>query len=161
MSPGRILYSEGIYVGYRNYDKKSIEPLFPFGFGLSYTTFEYSDVSATPISADGKFSVSFTVKNAGSVDGREAAQVYISDPVSTLPRPVRELKGFTKVALKAGESQKAMVELDRDALGYYNERLGKWIAEKGTFVVEVAASSRDIRLKTEVELKETFTWRGL
>ncbi|VDC07331.1 unnamed protein product [Peniophora sp. CBMAI 1063] len=161
MSPGRILYAEGIYVGYRNYDKKSIEPLFPFGFGLSYTTFEYSDISATPISADGKFSVTFTVKNTGSVDGREAAQVYVSDPISTLPRPVRELKGFTKIALKSGESKKATLQFDRDALGYYNERLGKWVAEKGTFVVEVAASSRDIRLKTEVELKDTFTWLGL
>lgn len=161
MSPGRILYSEGIYVGYRNYDKKSIDPLFPFGFGLSYTTFEYSDVSATSVSDDGKFSVSFTIKNTGTVDGREAAQVYISDPVSTLPRPVRELKGFTKVALKAGESKKATVEFDRDALGYFNERLSKWVAEEGTFVVEVAASSRDIKLKTEIQLQKTFTWIGL
>lgn len=101
------------------------------------------------------------MKNTGNVEGREAAQIYISDPVSTLPRPVRELKGFTKVALKAGESKKATVEFDRDALAYYNERLGKWVAEKGTFVVEVAASSRDVRLTAEVELNQTFTWLGL
>jgi beta-glucosidase len=115
----------------------------------------------TPISSDGKFTVSFVVKNTGDVEGREVAQVYVSDPISTLPRPVRELKGFSKVSLKPGESKKATVELGRDALGYYNERLGSWIAEKGTFQIAVAASSRDVKMTKEVELKETFTWSGL
>ncbi|ETW83697.1 glycoside hydrolase family 3 protein [Heterobasidion irregulare TC 32-1] len=160
-SSGKILYNEGIYVGYRSYDKLSVEPLFPFGFGLSYTTFSYNDLETTSVSADGTFSVSFTITNTGNFDGSESAQVYISDPASALPRPVKELKGFTKVTLKAGESTKASVVLDREALGYFDERRKAWVAEKGVFEVLVGASSRDIRLKSEVELKETFTWTGL
>ncbi|KAI0034128.1 glycoside hydrolase family 3 protein [Vararia minispora EC-137] len=160
-SPGKILYGEGIFVGYRNYDKKRIEPLFPFGYGLSYTTFSYSDLSITPISSEGKFGVSFSISNTGKVDGREVAQIYVSDPESALPRPIRELKGFAKVALKAGESKRVTVNLDREALGYFNERLGSWIAEKGVFEVAVAASSRDVKLTKKVELEKTITWVGL
>lgn len=154
-------FVQGIYVGYRSYDKLSVEPLFPFGFGLSYTTFSYNDLETTSVSPDGTFSVSFTITNTGNFDGSESAQVYISDPASALPRPVKELKGFTKVTLKAGESTKASVALDREALGYFDERRKAWVAEKGVFEVLVGASSRDIRLKSEVELKETFTWTGL
>ncbi|KAI0321982.1 glycoside hydrolase family 3 protein [Amylostereum chailletii] len=160
-TPGKIVYGEGIYVGYRNYDKKSIEPLFPFGYGLSYTTFSYSSVQATTISPEGKFSVSFTVTNTGKLDGREVAQIYVTDPVSTLPRPVRELKAFTKVTLNPGESKTVTVDLDREALGYYNEREQAWVAESGTFEVTVGASSRDMKLKTVVELGETLKWIGL
>ncbi|KAI0045907.1 glycoside hydrolase family 3 protein [Auriscalpium vulgare] len=149
-SPGKILYNEGIYVGYRGYEKKSITPLFPFGFGLSYTTFTYADLSATPIAADGTFSVCWT-----------AAQVYIGDPSSALPRPAKELKGFVKVALKAGESKTVRVDLDREALGFFDERRKAWVAEAGTFEVLVGASSRDIRLTATTELEETFTWVGL
>ncbi|KAI0048714.1 glycoside hydrolase family 3 protein [Auriscalpium vulgare] len=158
---GKILYNEGIYVGYRSYDKKSVEPLFPFGHGLSYTTFTYSDLSTTPISADGTFSVSFTVTNSGNVSGREVAQVYIADPASALPRPVKELKGFTKVALAAGESKTVTLALDREALGFFDERRKAWVAEAGKFDVLVGASSRDVRLTGTTELKETFSWVGL
>ncbi|KAI0039879.1 glycoside hydrolase family 3 protein, partial [Auriscalpium vulgare] len=96
-SVGHVLYNEGIYVGYRGYDKHAIVPLFPFGYGLSYTTFTYSDLSTTPISSAGDFSVSFNITNSGSRDGREVAQVYVADPVAALPRAPKELKGFVKV----------------------------------------------------------------
>ncbi|KAI0061708.1 glycoside hydrolase family 3 protein [Artomyces pyxidatus] len=159
--PGKVLYNEGIYVGYRGYDKKSVTPLFPFGFGLSYTTFSYSSLKTSPISPDGNFTVSFSVANAGNVDGREVAQVYIANPGASLPCAVRELKGFAKVALKAGESKKVSVELDREALGYFDERKKTWVAEKGTFNVLVGASSRDIKLTGEARLDNTFTWTAL
>ncbi|KAI0057601.1 glycoside hydrolase family 3 protein [Artomyces pyxidatus] len=160
-APGKILYNEGIYVGYRGYDKKSIAPLFPFGFGLSYTTFAYSSLETSPISPDGNFTVSFTVANTGNVDGREVAQVYIANPGASLPRAVRELRGFVKVALRAGESKRVAVELDREALGYFDERKKTWVAEKGTFEVLVGASSRDIKLAGEAKLEKTFAWTGL
>jgi beta-glucosidase len=140
---------------------KDVKPMFPFGYGLSYTTFEYSDISASPISPEGTFSVTFTVRNTGSVDGREAAQVYVKDVQSSLPRPLKELKGFSKVSLKAGESKKVKVELDRDSLGFYDDRNGSWVAEKGAFDVLVGASSMDLPLKTTVELENTLTWNGL
>ncbi|GJE99911.1 glycoside hydrolase family 3 protein [Phanerochaete sordida] len=97
---GNIVYNEGIFVGYRGYEVRKLAPLFPFGYGLSYTTFDYSALEVSSVSEDGKFTVSFTVKNTGDVDGREVVQVYIADPESSLPRPVKELKGFVKVGLK-------------------------------------------------------------
>ncbi|KAI0047327.1 glycoside hydrolase family 3 protein [Auriscalpium vulgare] len=160
-SVGHVPYHEGIYVGYRGYDKKAIDPLFPFGHGLSYTTFTYSDLSTTPIAADGTFTVSFTITNTGSIDGREVAQVYIADPVSALPRALKELKGFVKVALRAGESRAVEVALDREALGFFDVRRGAWVAEAGTFEVLVGASSRDIRLTGKAELEKEFSWVGL
>ncbi|EIN10508.1 glycoside hydrolase family 3 protein [Punctularia strigosozonata HHB-11173 SS5] len=158
---GKILYNEGIFVAYRGLEIKDIAPMFPFGYGLSYTTFEYSDLSTTAISSEGAFSVSFTVKNTGAVDGREAAQVYIRDVESSLPRPVKELKGFAKVALKPGESKKVKIDLDRDSLSFYDDRKKSWVAEAGVFEVLVGASSSDIRLKATAELKNTLTWSGL
>ncbi|KAI0057569.1 glycoside hydrolase family 3 protein [Artomyces pyxidatus] len=159
--PGKILYNEGIYVGYRGYDKKSIAPLFPFGFGLSYTTFAYSSLETSRVSPEGGFTVSFTIANTGNVDGRESAQVYISNPGASLPCAVQELKGFAKVALRAGESKKVSLELDREALSYFDERKKTWVAEKGTFNVLVGASSRDVRLTGEVKLEKMFHWSGL
>lgn len=103
----------------------------------------------------------FTIKNTGSVFGREVAQVYIADPQSSLPRPLKELKGFHKVALEAGESKVASVELDREALSFYDDRRASWVAEAGKFVVFVGASSTDIKLTGEVELENSFTWKGL
>ncbi|KAJ3796785.1 glycoside hydrolase family 3 protein [Lentinula aff. detonsa] len=158
---GKILYNEGVFVGYRGYQVKNLTPMFPFGFGLSYSTFEYSALKCSEISAEGRFTVSFTIKNTSKVDGREVAQIYISDDEASLPRPQRELKGFKKVALKAGESQSVDVGLDREALGFFDERRGEWIAEKGTFCVLVGASSEDVKLKESVDLKNNLTWRGL
>lgn len=107
------------------------------------------------------FTVSFTIKNVGSVAGREVVQVYIADPTSSLPRPVKELKGFTKVSVGAGESTTAAVELDRHALSFYDERRGAWVAEEGTFDVLVAASSADVKLTGQVKLPKTIVWTGL
>ena len=103
----------------------------------------------------------FTIKNTGRVAGREIAQVYLSDPVSTLPRPVKELKGFTKVALNPGESKSVTVKLDSQALCYFDEKKSCWLAEPGTFVVSVGASSADLRLKGEFVLEKGFSRTGL
>lgn len=148
-------------MGYRGFEIKNLSPLFPFGFGLSYSQFEYSDLEISSISADGNFSVSFEIKNIGEVYGREIAQIYVSDQLSSLPRPIKELKGFDKVDLKPGETKKIEHTLDREALGFYDDRAGHWVAEGGKFEVHVGASSTDIRLHREVELKEKFTWTGL
>jgi beta-glucosidase len=113
------------------------------------------------VSPEGNFSVSFTIKNTGKVAGREVAQVYIADPQSSLPRPVKELKGFSKVLLTPGESKKVTIELGRDAISFYDDRQAAWVAEKGTFEVLVAASVTDIKLKGEVVLEKSFTWTGL
>ena len=136
-------------------------PSFPFGYGLSYTSFSYSDLYLTQPSSSDPFNVTFTVKNTGNVPGREVAQVYIADLHSSLPMPAKELKGFSKVYLKPGESETIDIELGRDAISFYDDRKRVWIAEKGIFEVQVGASSVDIKLKGEVTLEETFTWTGL
>ncbi|TFK55623.1 glycoside hydrolase family 3 protein [Heliocybe sulcata] len=158
---GQVLYNEGIFVGYRSFDIKDLKPMFSFGHGLSYTTFEYSDLQVSQPTAEGSFSVSCTVKNVGKRDGAEVVQVYVSDVAFSLPRPVKELKGYAKVWLKAGEGKAVKVELDRDALSFYDNRAEGWVAEAGEFIVYAAASSDDLRLSTKVNLPETFTWRGL
>ncbi|KAK0461743.1 glycoside hydrolase family 3 protein [Desarmillaria tabescens] len=158
---GKVLYNEGIFVGYRGYEIKKTAPLFPFGFGLSYSKFDYSDLSCSEISPDGKFSVQFKITNSSGIDGREVAQIYISDVESSLPRPAKELKGFVKEMLKAGETKVIIFSLDRDALGYYDDRKSSWIAEKGEFVVLVGPSSADVRMERSIELKNTFSWVGL
>lgn len=148
-------------MGYRGFEIKDLSPLFPFGYGLSYTQFEYSDFGATSVSSDGKFTVSFKIRNTGNVHGREIAQIYVTDRQSSLPRPIKELKGFIKVDLQPGETKTIDHALDREALGFYEDRAKHWIAEKGKFAVHVAASSADTRLSGEIELKESFTWTGL
>ena len=147
-----VRYREGIFVGYRYYDYKEIEPLFPFGHGLSYTTFEYSDIklSTNAFSADKELTVSVVVKNTGKADGKEVVQLYVSDKNSSVIRPVRELKGFEKVSLKAGESKKVMFKLNRRAFAFYCEPAHDWIVEEGDFEICVGSSSRDIRLTEEV-----------
>jgi beta-glucosidase len=154
---------QGIFVGYRSYEIKDICPLFPFGYGLSYTTFQYSELKTSSVTADGRFVVTFTVKNTGRVSGREVAQVYISDPHSSLPRPVKELKGFVKIDLDPGCSKTATCQLDREALSFYDGSHTAWIAEAGKFDILVASSSRpvDIKLKGQVELANSFFWTGL
>jgi len=138
-----------------------LAPLFAFGFGLSYTQFDYSNLKITPITTEGEFSLSFEVKNTGNVEGREISQVYISDLQSSLPRAGKELKGFAKTYLKPGESKTIEVSLDREALGFYDDRSMHWIAEEGIFDVQIGASSEDIKLAGKVELENTFTWTGL
>ncbi|KAI0070502.1 glycoside hydrolase family 3 protein [Panus rudis PR-1116 ss-1] len=159
---GKVLYNEGIYVGYRGYEVKKVEPLFPFGYGLSYTAFEYSNLTHALSGPDSDtLSVTFTIRNIGKRSGREAAQVYISDLESALPRPVKELKGFTKVELLPGESQTVTVKLDNQALTYWDEKKQAWVAEQDKFEVLVGASSADIRLRSVFELERGFTRKGL
>ncbi len=156
-SPVSVEYREGIYVGYKYYDKADKEVAFPFGFGLSYTTFEYSDikVSADKIKDTDTVTVSFKVKNTGDVDGAEVAQVYVSDVESTIYRPVKELKGFKKVFIKAGEEVEVSIDLDKRAFAYYNVNLKDWHVESGDFKILVGASSRDIKLEATVNVEST------
>lgn len=147
-------YGEGVFVGYRYYDKKKVEPLFPFGFGLSYTRFEYSKLKVTkPSGAGARVKVEVTVKNAGAVAGKETVQLYVGDPQSMLPRPPKELKGFSKVALRPGESRRVTFELDARAFSYYDAYGENWTLEPGSFEISVGNSSRDIRLSRSIELR--------
>lgn len=148
----RVCYNEGIFVGYRYYDYKEIEPLFPFGFGLSYTTFEYSDLklSHSEINDDKVLTVELTVTNTGSRAGKEVVQLYVSDKQSSVIRPVKELKGFEKVELKPGESRRVVFRLDNRAFAYYAEEISDWFVEYGEYEIMIGASSRDIRLTESV-----------
>jgi len=148
-------YNEGIFVGYRWTDKQNIKPLFGFGHGLSYTTFEYGKITADKkvMDADGNITFTVLVKNTGSRDGKETVQLYISDKESSLPRPVKELKRFKKVDLKAGESQSVSFTISKEELSFYDDTKHEWIAEPGKFEALVGASSTDIRSKILFELK--------
>jgi len=156
----RVDYAEGIYVGYRYFDTKNVEPAFPFGFGLSYTTFEYSDLKvvhriefAGAVKTEGDV-VTLKVKNTGTRDGAEVVELYVHDGHSKIDRPAHELKGFKRVELKAGETKTVQFDVDRAALSYWSPEKKDWVAEPGTFEVQVGASSRDIRLKGTLELKQ-------
>jgi beta-glucosidase len=141
-----VHYGEGIFVGYRYYDQKGVEPLFPFGFGLSYTTFEYSALRLPDkVKAGEPVKVSVTVKNSGDRAGREVVQLYVADKAASLARPPKELKGFKKVFLKPGESTTVDFVLDQRALSFYDPYRKGWVAEPGEFEVLVGSSSRDIR----------------
>ncbi len=144
----KVDYAEGIYVGYRYFDKKNIEPLFPFGYGLSYTKFDYSDLKVSPTVADGSsVDVSLTVRNSGARAGAEVVELYIHDGHSSVDRPVHELKGFRRVSLAPGESSAVHFALDRSATAFYSTAKKTWVSEPGQFDVLVGSSSRDIRLK--------------
>jgi beta-glucosidase len=155
----QVIYREGIFVGYRGYEHNQTQPLFPFGFGLSYTTFKYSKLAVKDLStaAGPRFEVSFDVTNTGTRAGAEAAQVYISDTHSSVPRPPKELKGFIKVDLKPGESRTVTVPLDVRSFAYYDVAGRQWKAEAGTFSVLVGRSSQQIELTGRLELKNSAT----
>lgn len=160
-TPGKTFYTESIYVGYRHFDKSETAALFPFGFGLSYTTFAYSDIEVSSISAEGEFEISFSIENTGKVAGKEAGQVYVRDPKSSLPRAVKELKGFVKVDLQPGQKETVCVKLDRNALKYWDERRNWWIAEAGEFEILVGPSSVELPLRATTKLEKSLTWLGL
>jgi beta-glucosidase len=147
--PGEDLhveYAEGIYVGYRGFDKRNVEPLFPFGHGLSYTTFDYTGLKiAFP-------TVGVSVRNSGTRAGAEVVQLYLQPPPARLDRPVKELKAFSRIMLQPGETRTVSFTLDKAALSFYDPALHDWVAEPGRFTVLVGASSRDIRAKGEFEL---------
>lgn len=148
-------YKESIFVGYRWADQQKVKPLFCFGHGLSYTTFEYGKVVADKkmLDSDGNITCSLTVKNTGKRPGAEIVQLYISDKKSSLPRPVKELKGFKKIFLDAGETQSISFTIDKESLQYYNDNKQAWVVEPGQFEVLIGASSGDIRGKVSFELK--------
>jgi beta-glucosidase len=152
---GIVKYNEGIYVGYRYFDTKQVTPRYPFGYGLSYTRIEYSGLKVPKqiSNLQRDINVSFTVKNTGSVAGKEVAQLYVSNPGCSIERPVHELKQFIKVDLQPGETKQVTLTLNKRAFQYYNVQQNDWVAEPGRFEIQVGASSRDIRLKADTELK--------
>ena len=157
------LYAEGIFVGYRWYDARKMPVLFPFGHGLSYTSFEYSDLklSKTAFKDTDGVEVSLIVKNTGAVDGKEIVQLYVSDKTGVEIRPEKELKGFEKVFLKAGESKVVSFKLDQRSFAYWNTDTKQWYAASGTYEIIIGASSRDLRLSAKVDVtssgKKAFT----
>jgi beta-glucosidase len=155
--PGENLhvdYAEGIYVGYRYFDTRKMEPQFPFGYGLSYTTFKYSDLTMWPSKLNGKEpAVSLQVTNTGSHDGAEVVELYIHDGHSKIDRPVHELKDFKRVELKAGETKTVEFWLGREDLSYWSPEKKDWVVDPGKFEIQVGSSSRDIRLRATLDLK--------
>ncbi|WP_432535901.1 glycoside hydrolase family 3 C-terminal domain-containing protein [Kineococcus arenarius] len=147
---GHVRYGEGLLIGYRWYDAHALPVAYPFGHGLSYTTFAYSDLSVRP-DGDGA-EVTVTVTNTGDVAGTETVQVYVSDPVASAYRPEQELKGFARLTLAPGESGTATIALDRRAFAFWHGGAGRWVVEGGEFEVRVGASSRDVRLTEVVTL---------
>lgn len=150
-----VTYNEGLFVGYRWTDKQKIKPLFSFGHGISYTTFEYGKVVADKkeISINDKITFSINIKNTGSVKGAEIVQLYISDKKSSLPRPIKELKEFNKVFLNPGEDKTVTFTIDKSALSFFDADKHEWVAEQGDFEALVGASSTDIRSKVVFKLK--------
>jgi beta-glucosidase len=159
---GRVRYGEGIFVGYRYYEKKLVEPLFPFGFGLSYTSFAYDNLrlSAGAIGPNQRLSISVDVTNSGERAGQEIVQLYVHDAEATLARPEKELKGFAKVELAPGETKTVTLALDKQALAYWDDARHAWVAEAGEFVALVGGSSRDIRARASFRLTETAVFGG-
>lgn len=149
MAKLRAVYGEGILVGYRGYDARNIEPLYPFGYGLSYSTFAYEDL-ATKAEADGSTNVSFTIKNTSVRDGAEIAQVYVAPPTGAIPRPPKELKGFAKVQLKPGETKRVSIPLAKDAFAYWNPDNKAWTVAPGTYRIMIGTSSREMRLTKDL-----------
>ncbi len=141
----RVNYDEGVFLGYRGYDRLGTEPLFAFGYGMSYTSFEYNGLEIKKLK-DGKVSVSFNVKNTGEREGKEVAQLYVGAVNPGVPRPLKELKGYEKVNLKPGESAKVEITLDEDAFAYYDMNKHDFIADSGEYTIFIGASARDIRL---------------
>lgn len=151
----RERYGEDIFVGYRWADRQKTKPLFPFGHGLSYTTFAYGrpSVDSVVMEADGTVTVSVAVTNTGDRAGSETVQLYISDVKSSLPRPVKELKGFRKIELAPGETRTVTFAIDSDDLSYFDDIRHQWVAEPGKFNALIGASSRDIKGSVAFELK--------
>jgi beta-glucosidase len=157
-APGQtphVKYAEGVYVGYRYYTTKHVEPLFPFGYGLSYTTFRFSNLKVSPetASADGPITVSFDVTNTGQRKGAEVAQLYVGDPSAKIDRPVKELKGYKKVRLEPGKSEHVTLILNRRSLAYWDTASNNWRVDPGKFVVYVGDSSEHTPLEANFEVR--------
>ena len=157
----KVEYKEGSFVGYRYYDAKGIEPLFPFGYGLSYTNFEYTDISVdkNEVKDIDTITVKVKVKNTGSIAGKEIIQLYIRDIESSVIRPLKELKGFEKVELKPGEEKEVTFTLDKRSFAYYNVDIKDWHVESGDFEILIGKSSKEIVLKETVKVQSTVNLR--
>jgi beta-glucosidase len=154
---GKVSYGEGLFIGYRYYDAKNVPVLFPFGYGLSYTTFEYSNaqLSTTNFKDVDGLTIKVDVTNTGKLAGKEIVQVYVHDQRSELVRPAKELKGFAKVELQAGETKSVSIKLDFRAFAYYHPEYKQWITEDGDFDILIGASSADIRCRLTATLAST------
>ncbi len=157
--PGRDLkvnYEEDILVGYRWFDTKGLPVVYPFGYGLSYTTFDYSNLNTDKETYDQADTIqaTFTLTNTGDREGAEVAQLYVSDPVCSVMRPVKELKGFKKVFLKPGESRRITLDIPVSSLAFYSEAQSQFVVEPGEFILQLGASASDIKQKISVEVKE-------
>ena len=150
-------HRESVFIGYKYYDAAGKDVVFPFGYGLSYTTFEYSDIklSADRIKDTDTLTVSFKIKNTGDRDGAEVAQLYVADKESTIFRPKKELRGFEKVFLKAGEEKEVTIELGKRAFAFFNVNTNDWFVESGDFVIGVGSSSEDIKIAAQVYVEGT------
>lgn len=155
----KVEYKEGIFVGYRYYDKKNVEPLFPFGYGLSYTSFEYSNLSVEKKELKDTDTVTITVNvtNTGNVAGKETVQLYVRDVASSMIRPEKELKGFEKVELQPGEEKTVTFTLDKRSFAYYNVDLKDWHVETGDFEILVGKSSKEIVLSETIKVQSTVS----
>lgn len=153
----QVNYQEGIFIGYRYYDKKKMDVLFPFGYGLSYTTFAYDDLKVSTASATDAetVTVSVDVKNTGQRAGAEIVQLYIHNPVGEAIRPDKELRGFAKVFLEPGETKTVTMTLDGRAFSYYHTGIHDWYAEDGEYEILIGANSRDIRLRQSIQISST------
>src|SRR6202050_5558283 len=148
----KVEYSEGVFVGYRHFEQSGLKPRFPFGYGLSYTNFAFKNLTVSPASGDQLVTVAFDVSNTGTRSGAEVAQVYVGDRHAKVPRPVKELKGFTKVELTPGETKHVQVTLDRRAFSYYDVKNHSWTVAPGDFDIYVAHSSAEIELTGKATL---------
>ena len=155
---GKVRYEEGIFVGYRHYDRLGLTPLFPFGFGLGYTSFAVSDLTIADdeFESEGNVMVGVTVTNTGARDGAAVVQLYVTDDASSDPRPAKELKAFKKVALKVGESRQITLALDARAFAFYRPQAKHWLVEDGSFTLRVGLSSADLPLSGQVQRKTTL-----
>jgi len=150
----KVLYDEGIYVGYRHYDTKNVDPLFPFGHGLSYTKFDYGSIAGpSNITSGEKINLSITVKNSGQRKGQEVVQCYIRDLESSIDRPYQELKAFQKITLEASESKPIDILLDETALSFFDPGSNDWVTEPGQFEILIGSSSRDIRSRKIINFR--------
>ncbi|KAG9046687.1 hypothetical protein FS837_003840 [Tulasnella sp. UAMH 9824] len=161
---GKIRYAGDLYVGYKGYQHRDVTPLFPFGYGLSYTIFKYGEAKVSSLSSSSDFSLTVTISvtNTGSVAGSDAVQVYISLPKGHLSHPQQQLKAFKKVKdLTPGKTEEVQFVLDKYAVSYWDDTIHRWRAEKGTYTARVGRSADEIESKVTFEVAKAFEWNGL
>jgi beta-glucosidase len=155
----RVVYKEGVFVGYRGYERNHVKPLYPFGYGLSYTTFQYSHIEVKPVggsSSGASYNVTFDVTNTGQRAGADVAQLYVAEADPKVPRPPKELKGFSRVQLAAGETKHVSVPLNARAFTFYDVSAKHWHADAGRYTVEVGRSSEDVPLHADITLSTAY-----